>query len=165
MKTLHLLRHAKSDWSGADVADRDRVLNARGERDAPRMGAALAQRLQPQVITASPARRAQLTLAGVCAGWPAMAGLPHRTEEPLYTFSVRDLLAWLERQADSEESLFLLGHNPGLTDLVNSLAPAAGLVNLPTAGYVQLHLLIEHWWEVRGCRGTVALQLFPRNLG
>lgn len=165
MKTLHLLRHAKSDWSGADVADRERVLNARGERDAPRMGAALAQRLQPQVITVSPARRAQLTLAGVCAGWPAMAGLPHRTEEPLYTFSVRDLLAWLERQADSGESLFLLGHNPGLTDLVNSLAPEAGLVNLPTAGYVQLLLPIEHWREVRGCRGQVALQLFPRNLG
>lgn len=164
MKTLHLLRHAKSDWSGPEVADRDRVLNARGERDAPKMGAALGQRLQPQVITASPARRAQLTLAGICAGWPAIAGLPHRTEAPLYTFSVRDLLAWLERQADSEESLFLLGHNPGLTDLVNSLAPAAGLVNLPTAGYVQLHLPIDHWREVRGCRGEVALQLFPRDL-
>jgi phosphohistidine phosphatase len=165
MKTLHLLRHAKSDWSGPEVADRDRVLNARGEGDAPRMGAALAQRLQPMVLSASPARRAQLTLAGVCVGWPAIAGLPHRTEEALYTFSVRDLLAWLERQADTEASLFLVGHNPGLTDLVNYLAPAAGLVNLPTAGYVQLHLPIEHWWEVRGCRGSVALQLFPRNLG
>src|SRR5690606_24684315 len=107
MKTLHLLRHAKSDWSGPGVADRDRVLNARGARDAPRMGAALAQRLQPQAIVASPARRAQLTLAGVCAGWPALERMPHRTEEALYTFSVRDLLAWLERQADSEDSLFL----------------------------------------------------------
>lgn len=165
MKILHLLRHAKSDWSGPGVADRDRGLNARGERDAPRMGAALAQRLQPQVISASPARRAQRTLEGVCAGWPAIAKLPHRTEAALYTFSVRDLLAWLERQADSEESLFLLGHNPGLTDLVNRLAPGAGLVNLPTAGYVQLRLPIDHWREVRDCRAEVALQLFPRDLG
>lgn len=165
MKTLHLLRHAKSDWSGPGVEDRNRGLNARGERDAPRMGAALAQRLQPQVIAASPARRAQLTLAGVCAGWPALAGLSHRTAEPLYTFSVRDLLAWLESQPDGEASLFLIGHNPGLTDLVNWLAPKAGLVNLPTAGYVQLLLAIDHWRELRDCDGEVVLELFPRDLG
>jgi len=165
MKTLHLLRHAKSDWSGPGTADRDRGLNARGERDAPRVGAALGQHLQPQVIAASPARRAQLTLAGVCEGWPALAALPHRTEEDLYTFSVRDLLAWLERQADSEDSLFLVGHNPGLTDLVNRLAPGVGLGNLPTAGYVQLRLPIDHWREVRDCNAEVVLQLFPRDLG
>lgn len=165
MKTLHLLRHAKSDWSGPGVADRDRGLNARGERDAPRMGAALAQRLQPQVIAASPAQRAQLTLGGLCATWPGIAGLPHRTEAALYTFSVDELLAWLELQADTEESLFVIGHNPGLTDLVNRLAPAAGLVNLPTAGYVQLRLPIEYWREVRECHAEVVMQLFPRDLG
>lgn len=165
MKTLHLLRHAKSDWSGPGVEDRDRGLNGRGARDAPRMGAALAQRLQPLVIAASPARRAQLTLAGVCSAWPALAGLPHRQEEALYTFSVRDLLAWLEVQADSEESLFLIGHNPGLTDLVNWLAPKAGLVNLPTAGYVQLRLAIDHWRELRDCDAEVVLELSPRDLG
>ncbi len=164
MKTLHLLRHAKSDWSGPSVADRDRGLNDRGERDAPRMGAALAQRLQPQVIIASPARRAQLTLRGLCAGWPALAGLAHRTDEDLYTFSAHDLLAWLQRQDDSGASLFLLGHNPALTDLVNTLAPDAGLANLPTAGYVQLQLPIKRWRDAGDCRGELVWQLVPRDL-
>ena len=165
MKTLHILRHAKSDWSGPGVGDRERGLNGRGERDAPRMGAALARRLQPQVVTASPARRAQLTLQGLCTGWPALAGLPHRTQADLYMFSACDLLAWLQCQEDRDESLFLLGHNPGLTDLVNRLAPGADLLNLPTAGYVQLSLPIDRWREAGACRGELVWQLFPRDLG
>ena len=74
MKTLHLLRHAKSSWDEPWANDRERGLNKRGRRDAPRMGRALCAELQPMPVFVSPARRAQLTLEGVCETWPDMVG-------------------------------------------------------------------------------------------
>ena len=105
MKTLHLMRHAKSSWDQPGLSDRERVLNARGARDAPRMGEALAQRLAPMSVAVSPARRAQLTLEGVCAGWPALGDVPHETQEDLYTFSSGDLLEWIAGQGDEDVAL------------------------------------------------------------
>ncbi len=164
MKTLHLLRHAKSDWDDSTLADRERSLNARGLRDAPAMGLALAALLEPQPILVSPARRARLTLAGLCEGWPALSGQPHRTVERLYTFAARDLLDWLQQQPDSEQTLFIIGHNPALTDLANELVPDLRLANLPTAGYLQLQLPIDSWRALSGCAGQVTEQLFPKQL-
>jgi phosphohistidine phosphatase len=164
MKTLYLLRHAKSSWDKPGLSDRERPLNKRGKRDAPRMGAALRDLVAAQVIAASPARRAQLTLGGLCDGWPELAALQHRTEEGLYTFDVADLLQWLRRQDDAEDPLFILGHNPALTDLINLLAPADYLPNLPTAGFVELALELEHWRDITGGSGSLVRALFPRQL-
>jgi phosphohistidine phosphatase len=164
MRELHLLRHAKSSWARPELADRDRPLNKRGRRDAPRMGAALSAILAPRSIAVSPARRAQLTLEGLCAGWPALAECRHYTEEDLYTFSSEDLLDWVADQDDRHDSLFLIGHNPALTDLVNTLAGGRYLGNLPTAGYARLSLDITEWADVaEGC-GCLEQTLFPRNL-
>ena len=78
-KTLHLLRHAKSAWDDPGIGDRERGLNKRGRRNAPQMGAVLADRLEPKVIHVSPARRAQLTLGGLQDGWEAI----HRDVIPM----------------------------------------------------------------------------------
>lgn len=164
MKTLHLLRHAKSSWNQPQLSDRDRGLNKRGKRDAPRMGEALAQRMAPMSIAVSPARRAQLTLEGLCAGWTALGDVHHRTEEDLYTFSAGDLFDWIAQQDDSDQTLFIISHNPGLTDLVNSLVGSYALDNLPTAGYVELALRIDHWRDLlQGC-AVVEYSLFPKQL-
>lgn len=165
MKTLHLLRHAKSSWDDPGADDRDRVLNKRGRRDAPRMGAALAAAMAPMSICVSPARRAQLTLEGLCEGWPQLLTQSHRTVEALYTFSATDLLRWLGAREDACQSLFIIGHNPALTDLVNELTGRYSVPNLPTAGYVQLHLQIDHWRDLlQGC-AQLHLSLFPKQLG
>lgn len=164
MKILHLLRHAKSSWSEPGVADRERGLNKRGRRDAPRMGRALALQLAPMKVTVSPARRAQLTLDGLCNGWPAMRDLPHCTEENLYTFSCDDVLEWIAAQADCNRALFLIGHNPAFTEVVNQLTGQDALDNLPTAGYVRLALDITGWCELRGGCGVLQNTLFPRQL-
>ena len=164
MKVLHLMRHAKSAWDEPGLSDRERGLNKRGRRAAPRMGAALACRESPLVVAVSPARRAQLTLTGICEGWPELAELEHQTVEDLYTFDSEDLQHWLRRQPDSHRELFIIGHNPALTDLVNALAPAAGLVNLPTAGYVQLRLALDQWSDLEPGVGSLAYSLFPREL-
>ena len=164
MKTLHLLRHAKSSWDEPGLADRERGLNQRGRRDAPRMGEALAQRMAPMALAVSPARRAQLTLAGLCEGWPALADLPHRTEEALYTFAADDIFDWLREQDDGVDALFIIGHNPALTDLANALARSDGIANLPTAGYLQLGLAIDRWRDIRQGCAQMEDCLFPRQL-
>jgi phosphohistidine phosphatase len=164
LKTLHLLRHAKSSWKQPELADRDRGLNKRGRRDAPRMGEALAARVPAMIVHASPARRARLTLEGLCAGWPALRECPHICDERLYTFDVNDLLDWLSQQPDLEPARFIIGHNPALTDLVNRLAGQYRLENLPTAGYVELGLPIRRWRDLPSCEAVLEYSLFPKQL-
>lgn len=164
MKTLHLLRHAKSSWDQPGLPDRERTLNKRGLRDAPRMGAALSQLLAPLDLAVSPARRAQLTLEGLCAGWPALEQCRHHTEDDLYTFDSDDLLQWLAGRGEEQQALFLIGHNPALTELVNDLTGEYSLHNLPTAGYARLSLKIDRWRDLgQGC-ATLEHCLFPKQL-
>lgn len=164
MKTLHLMRHAKSAWEDPGLSDRERGLNTRGRRDAPRMGAALAACMAPMSLAVSPAVRAQLTLEGLCAGWPALGALRHQAEDALYTFAAADLCAWLRARDDATQALFMLGHNPALTDLANSLCAGEGIANLPTAGYLELSLDIDRWRELRPGCGIRVASLFPRQL-
>lgn len=164
MKTLHLLRHAKSSWDNPGLADHERGLNKRGRRDAPRMGHALAARMPAMVVCASTARRATLTLEGLCEAWPALAALPHGTDDDLYTFSADDLIQWIRRRDESLTSVFIIGHNPALTELINMLTAGHTLDNLPTAGYAQLLLDVPGWSGLRpGCGQLVDL-LLPRTL-
>lgn len=163
-KTLYLLRHAKSSWSDASAGDFDRALNNRGQRDAPRMGGALSEMMPPQAIVASPARRAQMTLGGLQDGWPGLAKMPHRSDDALYTFALEDLVDWVRKQDDGQSSLFLIGHNPGFTALVNWVCGQRVLDNLPTAGFAHMNLDIERWIDLaQGC-GTLEQTLFPKEL-
>lgn len=164
MKSLYLLRHAKSAWDQPHLSDRERPLNKRGKRAAPAMGAALAQRMAPMCIHVSPARRAQLTLQGLCAGWPQLEGLAHITEENLYSFAAADLFDWIQARGDSSSALFIISHNPALTDLVNDLLGYRRLDNLPTAGFVELALRIDRWRDLlHGC-ALMEYSLFPKEL-
>ena len=164
MKTLHLLRHAKSAWDQPNLSDRDRGLNKRGKRDAPRMGEALAQRMAPMHIHVSPARRAQLTLKGLSRGWPELGSIDHTTAEDLYTFASEDLRLWIMQQDDRQGGLFIISHNPALTDLVNTLVGQHCMNNLPTAGYVELALPIEHWRDLSRFGAVLECSLRPSEL-
>jgi phosphohistidine phosphatase len=128
------------------------------------MGTALSQLIEPMAITVSPARRAQLTLAGLCDGWPALAALEHITDENLYTFSSTDHLRWIAGQEEGQDAIFIISHNPGLTDLINSLTRGFTLANLPTAGYVQLSLDIDRWNHLEHCVAVLEHSLFPKQL-
>ncbi|MEM1404260.1 MAG: histidine phosphatase family protein [Pseudomonadota bacterium] len=164
MKRLYLLRHAKSSWDSASLSDHDRQLNDRGRRDAPRMGAALAARIDPQLVHCSSAVRARQTLEGVCEGWPALAMQVHEIDEALYTFDYRELMEWMQRLDGAAERCFLIGHNPGLTDLCNQLVGRLALDNLPTAGFLSLSLPVEHWSDVTEGIASLEDYLFPRSL-
>lgn len=164
MKTLHLLRHAKSSWASPGIDDHERELNERGRRDAPRMGRALAKLIAAQPVHCSSAMRARQTLEGLCDGWIALALQPHVTDDALYTFDWAELLVWLQDQRGQDESVFLLGHNPALTELCNELCGRRALDNLPTAGYLQLSLPIESWGDVTEGIASLEAWQFPRDL-
>ncbi len=163
-RELFLLRHAKSCWDDSALADRDRGLNSRGRRNAPRMGQALSERIPAQVIHVSPARRAQLTLGGLHDGWPELQNFEHITTDALYTFGADELIDWIRLQPDEVHSLFIIGHNPALTDLVNWLSGDYALDNLPTAGFVALSLQATSWQGVSPGCGVITDTLVPKRL-
>ncbi len=120
MKRLVVLRHAKSDWP-VGVADRDRPLGRRGQRDAPAAGRWIAEHVGvPDAVWCSPARRTKETwelLAAQLGGTP-----PVEFDERIYEASVSDLVEVLRETAKGSSSVLLVGHNPGVQELVLALA-------------------------------------------
>ena len=139
MKTLTIVRHAKSSWKDATLPDRKRPLNKRGERDAPEMGRRIkAHGIRPSLIVSSPATRAWTTARIIAheIGYPREF---LQKEDGLYLASGDEILDVIVAQDVGFNSLMVFGHNPGLTDHVNFFVP--GLTgNLPTAGVVSLEL-------------------------
>ncbi len=124
MPEWFLMRHAKSDWHANARDDFSRPLNARGQRDARRMGAWLREEgLVPDRILASPARRARQTAEAVATavGLPVDAIHYH---DPLYLAGRAALLAALQQEAPACSRLLLVAHNPGLDELATWLAAA-----------------------------------------
>ncbi len=142
MKTLLLMRHAKSSWQIKNILDHERPLNKRGRKDAPRMGILLKDReLIPQLILCSSALRARQTaeLVAEAAGY---------TEEvvfldELYLSEVDENLNTLRELPDSIERVMLIGHNPGLETLLQILSNR--IESLPTAVIAHIVLPISHW--------------------
>ncbi len=144
MKTLTLVRHAKSSWEDPGLRDRDRPLNRRGERDAPRMGKRIVEAgIRPSLIISSPAARAWATAKAVAKeiGYPLEF---LQREADLYLASVEDFLEIVNAQDIGFNSLMLVGHNPGLTEFANYLSPNL-TDNVPTAGVVSVKIEQNDW--------------------
>lgn len=144
MKTLTLVRHAKSSWSNASLGDRKRPLNKRGKRDAPIMGRRIAEHgIRPSLILSSPAKRAWTTAKIIAQEISYPLEFLQR-EDGLYLASLHDFLDVLVAQDPEFNSIMVVGHNPGMTDFANYLSP--GLTgNLPTAGVVSVEIDQDHW--------------------
>jgi phosphohistidine phosphatase len=144
MKILTLVRHAKSSWGDSALTDRQRPLNARGERDAPEMGTRIAQHgIRPSLILTSPAVRARTTATIIAheLGYPIEF---LQSEDALYLASLDDILDVVVAQDNGFNNLMIVGHNPGLTEFANFLVP--GITNnLPTAGVVAVQMDCEDW--------------------
>ena len=163
MKRLTLVRHAKSSWKNAALADSDRPLSGRGKQDAPHMGAFLAsQGIVPDIILASPARRARKTAQLLAAAIPAAAGRI-LLDPALYEASAEALLERVRALDETWQHVMLVGHNPGLTDLANSLA-SAWLDNIPTCGVLVADLAINTWRTADAGCGRTALYVVPKEL-
>ncbi len=144
MKTLTLVRHAKSSWKDNSLTDRDRPLNKRGKRDAPIMGKRISEAgIRPSLIVCSPAVRAWTTAKAIAdeIGYPLEF---LQREDGLYLASLDDLLDITFSQETGFTSLMVIGHNPGLTTFANYLSPGV-TNNVPTAGVVSVTFDREDW--------------------
>lgn len=144
MKTLTLVRHAKSSWKDSQLSDRERPLNKRGKRDAPVMGRRIADSgIRPSLILSSPATRAWATAKIIATELSYPREFLQR-ENSLYLASVDDILGVLVQQEREFNNLMLVGHNPGLTSFANYLVPGV-TNNLPTAGVVAVSFEQDDW--------------------
>ena len=162
MKQLLVLRHAKSSWKHPELDDHDRPLNQRGLADAPRMGQViLSEGMTPERIIASTAERAQTTarLVGEACGCASEPLLTSR----LYLAGPDEYLDLLSELDDGTGSAMVVGHNPGLEELVEELTGAAE--QMPTAALARIALDLEHWSEIVGPRRGRLLGLWrPKEL-
>jgi len=145
MKTLFLLRHAKSSWSDPRLDDSERPLNKRGLKNAPDMGQRFKSRQEKldRVLT-SPATRASTTARlFVEASGHSTTIISEATD--LYfsgTYSIENIIV---SQDDMIQSLMLVFHNPDITYFVNSIDAAHRIMNVPTCGLIKLQCDIDDW--------------------
>ena len=161
MKTLLLLRHAKSDWDDSSLRDFDRPLAARGKRDAPRIGKALRKRgILPDLIISSPAARAKATIEAVTRA--AKMSLEIRFDEFVYGASSPELIKLIRGLPDTNSFAMLVGHNPGFEDLVGRLSGAHE--RMPTAALACIEFRVDHWADVNDEDGKLVWLLTPKQL-
>jgi len=162
MKTLLLLRHAKSSWKNSNLTDHDRPLNKRGKRDAPRMGYLLRrEELTPGQIISSTARRARETAALVAeqSGFTAAVEL----NSNLYHASPEALATVLHELYYEDDPVLLVAHNPGLERFLELLT--GQYEPLPTAALAHITLDLADWRQLRPeTRGTLVNLWRPREL-
>lgn len=163
MKTLTLVRHAKSSWRDTNLGDRDRPLNKRGVRDAPIMGRrAVEAGIRPSLIISSPAARAWTTakIFATELGYPVEF---LQREDDIYLASRDSLLEVVASQDAGFNNLMLFGHNPGLTDFANYLSP--GLTNnLPTAGIVSVEFDRDDWMLFEKPKTELLVYDYPKKI-
>ncbi|HYJ83832.1 MAG TPA: histidine phosphatase family protein [Allosphingosinicella sp.] len=169
MKTLTLLRHAKSDWDDPVSRDFDRPLNPRGRKAARAVAREMKARgLAFDLVLASPARRVIETLEEV---EPVYGALRPDYDRRLYLASTATLLEIVRAAPDPVGRLLLVGHNPGLEELALALSSRdeAGLrgeveVKYPTGTLAEIELPAQRWAEVAGRSGRIVRFIRPRDL-
>jgi phosphohistidine phosphatase len=162
MKTLLLLRHAKSSWKDSELDDHDRPLNKRGKNDAPKIGRLLRdENLLPDLIVASSAKRCRKTAEHVIhsSGYRGEA----RIYGELYEAGADKLRNFLANLDDSIHRVLLIAHNPGMEELLEPLVGA--YTPLSTAALAHVDLKTDSWRDLNAdARGDLIKVWQPREL-
>ena len=160
MKTLFILRHAKSSWDNPDWSDFARPLNHRGLDTAPLMGAVMKENdFDPEIIVSSPALRAKQTadLVKKSAGFRAKVIY----DERIYEASALRLLEVVSDIEDYYDSAMIVGHNPGFENLVRILT--GKIEAMPTAALAVVDLEINYWKEITAETGSLRKIFRPKD--
>ena len=145
MKTLLIMRHAKSSWKHPELADRDRPLNKRGEKDAPRMGKVLKHAdILPQLIYTSTALRASKTAETVAEKIGYKNEIIYK--DSLYMAEPATIVEVLRETQDEIKRVMVVGHNPGMEGLAQMLSRK--VESLCTAAIACIKLPIDHWKDL-----------------
>lgn len=148
MLRLTLIRHAKTEPAHSGQKDWDRVLEARGQRDAPEMGKRLKDRqFKPDKVLSSPAVRT-LATATLLVRELGISASKVIADERLYLASAKDLLKAIRELGGVAQHLMLVGHNPGLTEFADQLSHERSIDNLPTCAMYSLQFDVPHWTEL-----------------
>lgn len=162
MKTLYVVRHAKSSWNNPSLDDFDRPLNKRGKLNAPFMASLLVKKkIKPELIISSPANRA-ISTAEYFAEAFTYPNSDIKADESLYEADSFDILNVVSQVEDYVNTIMIFGHNPGLTDFVNFIS-GGNIDNIPTSGVVCLSVKTGSWKEL--ARGSCEMIWFdyPKN--
>ncbi|SRR5579883_1549792 len=161
MKNLILLRHAKSSWDEPALSDFDRPLNNRGKKAAPIIGKLMKERqLKPDLILCSPSKRTKQTAKLVLDS--AKLDLDVTFDKGIYEASTSKLLNILKSQEATAESILMIGHNPGLEDLLTELTGCHE--HFPTAALANIVLDIENWKGIKYGAGELKWIVRPKEI-
>lgn len=161
MKTLYLLRHAKSSWDDLGLKDFDRPLNKRGLKVAPRLGAYMRkEKIRPDIILSSPALRAKQTITLVCerAGLSSLINF----DERMYEASAQRLFEIVAGFKEGINSAMMVGHNPGFEELLTALTGESH--RMPTAALACIHLRLGKWSELTAGAGQLVWLIRAKEL-
>jgi phosphohistidine phosphatase len=161
MKTLYLIRHAKSDWSDGSLGDFERGLNKRGLKDLKMMASYLAlRRIKPHIILSSLALHAQETADGL-AKKVEYEGPIHYMED-LYRTSYDTLLNTIALQENEHQKIFMVVHNPEITEFANLLVKD-NIMKIPTLGILAIKFNIDSWEEIKDKKGKIDFFVHPKQ--
>jgi phosphohistidine phosphatase len=162
MKTLYLVRHAKSSWKYPSLDDFERPLNKRGRKSAPFMGEILKKlKVTPNLVISSPANRAAMTARIIAAAinYP-LENIVY--SEAIYEFSEDALIHVINKIDDSVNSSMVVGHNPAINGLANYIGDQP-ISNIPTCGVCCLDLDIPSWAKIGKNCGKISFFEYPKK--
>ena len=162
MKTLLLIRHAKSSWDHIALSDFDRPLNDRGKKDAPVMAKRIKERkIKIDLFLSSPAKRAKKTAENFIDVFGAkeknLILIPS-----LYEASTKNFFEVVENINDKNDVVALFSHNPGITDFVNSLTEKY-VDNMPTCSVFAVKIKTKNWEDFRKAEKELLFFDYPKN--
>lgn len=164
MRTLYLLRHAKSDWSHSGLDDQARPLNSRGRRGAQAIQRYCSeQEICPSLILCSSAVRTRETLALIEPAFSALEDKPEiRVDGALYLAAAHEIVARIQDAGKAHSSVMVIGHNPGMHSLANDLTgtdacgkAAALAAKFPAAALAEITFAIEDWADIAAGQGAL----------
>jgi phosphohistidine phosphatase len=161
MKTLYLLRHAKSSWDDRSLKDFERPLNERGLKAAPKIGAYLRkEKIRPEMIVSSPALRAKQTTTLACESARLTSLVSF--DERIYEASARQLFEIVADFPDRISMAMMIGHNPGFEELLAVLTGQSR--SMATATLVCIGLDVEKWSDVSANCGRLEWLIRAKDL-
>jgi len=159
MKRVILMRHAKSNWDNPTLTDHQRVLNPRGRRDAPQMADRIVNHgIIPELILVSDATRTQETWQLVS---PALGNAQTKFDKELYLASSSTIISKLMKLDNLIDTVMLLAHNPGITEVFYDLA-GVSIDNVPTAGVGCIQFNCDKFSELLDCKKELIYFDYPK---
>ncbi|MBX7171567.1 MAG: histidine phosphatase family protein [Pyrinomonadaceae bacterium] len=161
MKTLLIMRHAKSSWDNPDWSDFERPLNKRGLKTAPFMGSIIyTNNIRPDLIISSPAKRAKQT--AVLVKETAQVEKAIQFEDKIYEASATTLLYLATEFSDKYETILIIGHNPGIEEFIRLLT--GDYCSMPTASLAKILVNVDSWREIALNKGFLETVFRPKDL-